>query len=122
METKGLCYKIEVIPDLSLNKYSSLDGNGVDGVLEKHLAFLRQWNRKGALSGTSIHLYYYYDGQNEDGTYDVIPPKSARRGIDMKSRNNIKNNIAEIRLYELLGVRLLRKAILWLEYIKHIKV
>ena len=39
----------------------------------------------------------------------------------MKSRNNIKNNIAEIRLYELLGVRLLRKAILWLEYIKHIK-
>ena len=71
MRAKELCYKIEVIPDLSLNKYSSLDGNGVEGVLEKHLAFLRQWNRKGALSGTSIHLYYYYDGQKEDGTYAI---------------------------------------------------
>ena len=39
----------------------------------------------------------------------------------MKSRNNKKNNIAEIRLYELLGVRLFRKAILWFEYIKHIR-
>ncbi len=71
MGTKELCYIIDVIPDLSLNKYSSLDGNSVEGVLEKHLAFLRQWNRKGALSGTSIHLYYYYDGKKEDGTYAV---------------------------------------------------
>ena len=37
MRAKELCYKIEVIPDLSLNKYSSLDGNGVEGVLKKHL-------------------------------------------------------------------------------------
>lgn len=64
---KELCYKIEEIPDLSLKKYASLDGSGVEGVLEKHLAFLRQWNRKGALSGTSVHLYYYYDGQRADG-------------------------------------------------------
>lgn len=71
METKELCYRIETVPDLSLNKYASLDGNGVDGVLKKHLAFLRQWNRKGALSGTSIHLYYYYDGEKEDGTYAI---------------------------------------------------
>lgn len=71
MRVKELCYKIEVVPDLSLNKYASLDGNGIDGVLEKHLAFLRQWNRKGALSGTSIHLYYYYDGQKEDGSYAI---------------------------------------------------
>lgn len=71
MGVKELCYKIEEIPDLSLNKYASLEGNGVNGVLEKHLAFLRQWNRKGVLSGSSIHLYYYYDGQKEDGTYAV---------------------------------------------------
>ena len=61
MGVKELCYKIEEIPDLSLNKYASLEGNGVNGVLEKHLAF----------SGSSIHLYYYYDGQKEDGTYAV---------------------------------------------------
>lgn len=93
MRAKELCYKIEVIPDLSLNKYSSLDGNGVEGVLKKHLAFLRQWNRKGALSGTSIHLYYYYDGQKEDGTYAVGLKGSklkilfAVRGEDEKLNN-----------------------------------
>lgn len=71
MGIKELWYKIENIPDLSLNKYSSLDGNGVDGVLEKHLAFLRQWNRKGILSGVSIHLFYFYDGQNKEGSYAI---------------------------------------------------
>lgn len=71
MGIKELWYKIENIPDLSLNKYSSLDGNGVDGVLEKHLAFLRQWNRKGILSNVSIHLFYFYDGQNKDGSYAI---------------------------------------------------
>ncbi len=64
---KELCYKISALPDLTLNKYSFLDGSGVDGVLEKHLSFLRQWNRKGALSGLSIHLLYYYDNTSEKG-------------------------------------------------------
>lgn len=71
MACKELCYKLSVLPDLSLNKYASLDGNGVDGVLEKHLAFLRQWNRKGVLSDVSIHLFYYFDGCNESGCYGV---------------------------------------------------
>lgn len=66
-----LCYRIEMVPDLSLNKYSSLEGSGVDGVLEKHIAFLRQWNRKGVLSGVSIHLFYYYDGIDDYGKYGV---------------------------------------------------
>lgn len=93
MGIKELCYKIEVIPDLILNKYASLEWNGVDGVLEKHLAFLRQWNRKGVLSGTSIHLYYYYDGQKEDGTYAIGLKGSklkilfAVRGNEEKSNN-----------------------------------
>jgi hypothetical protein len=60
--TKELCYKIEVLPDLTLNKYASLEENGVEGVLEKHLAFLRQWNRMGLMHGISLHLLYYYDG------------------------------------------------------------
>ena len=67
MECKELCYKLSVLPDLCLNKYASLDGNGVDGVLEKHLAFLRQWNRKGVLSDVSIHLFYYFEGRDESG-------------------------------------------------------
>lgn len=55
-----LWYKIKELPDLTLNKYSSLEGNGVDGVIEKHIAFMRQLNRKGIVSNLSFHLYYLY--------------------------------------------------------------
>lgn len=62
-------YKLDYIPDLSLKKYSSLEESGVDGVLNKHVEFLRQWNRKGLLSGVSIHLFYFYDGKDNSGSY-----------------------------------------------------
>ena len=68
---KELCYRITSIPDLTLSKYVSLDGDGVDGVLEKHLAFLRRWNRKGVLTGLSFHLFYFFDGQDVDGNYGI---------------------------------------------------
>ena len=55
-----LWYRLTQIPDLTLNKYASLEGKGIDGVLEKHLAFPRQLNRKGILSGLSFHLFYLY--------------------------------------------------------------
>ena len=97
MNIKELCYKIEVIPDLTLNKYSSLDGNGVDGVLEKHLAFLRQWNRKGVLSGTTVHLFYYYDGQDERGFY-AIGEKGSKLKILFLVRGEADkmNNVPEL--------------------------
>ncbi|MCL2671877.1 MAG: DUF87 domain-containing protein [Clostridiales bacterium] len=62
-----LWYKIETLPDLGLNKYASLDGSGVDGVLEKHIAFLRQWNRKGVLTDVSLHLFYLYISPENKG-------------------------------------------------------
>ena len=55
-----LWYTINQLPDLTLNKYSSLEGNGVDGVIEKHISFLRQLNRAGIVSGLSFHLFYLY--------------------------------------------------------------
>lgn len=55
-----LWYKLKQIPDLTLNKYASLEGRGVDGVIEKHIAFLRQLNRKGIVSNLSFHLFYLY--------------------------------------------------------------
>lgn len=55
-----LWFGLKEIPDLTLNKYASLEENGVDGVLEKHIAFLRQLNRKGIVSGLSFHLFYFY--------------------------------------------------------------
>lgn len=56
----GLWYTVNQLPDLTLNKYSSLEGNGVDGVIEKHIAFLRQLNRAGIVSRLSYHLFYLY--------------------------------------------------------------
>ena len=53
-------YRLTELPDLTLNKYASLEDSGVDGVLEKHGAFLRQLNRKGIVSGLSFHLFYFY--------------------------------------------------------------
>lgn len=55
-----LWYRLTQLPDLTLNKYSSLEGKGVDGVIEKHIAFLRQLNRKGIVSDLSYHLFYLY--------------------------------------------------------------
>lgn len=71
MGVQELWYRLETIPDFSLSKYSALPEQDVAGVLEQHLSFLRQWNRKGILSGVSIHLFYYYDGQNKQGEYGV---------------------------------------------------
>ena len=55
-----LWYRLTKLPDLTLNKYASLEGKGVDGVIAKHIAFLRQLNRKGIVSGLSYHLFYLY--------------------------------------------------------------
>lgn len=62
-----LCYLLEELPDLTLDQYASLEGGGVEAVLEKHVAFLRQWNRKGVLTGVSLHLFYYYIAEREAG-------------------------------------------------------
>ena len=55
-----LWYRLSKLPDLTLNRYDSLEGSGVDGVLEKHAAFLRQLNRQGIVSELSFHLFYLY--------------------------------------------------------------
>lgn len=65
-----LWYRLTQLPDLTLNKYASLEENGVDGVIEKHIAFLRQLNRKGIVSGLSYHLFYLYVAP-EDKTKDT---------------------------------------------------
>ena len=46
----SLYYEVKRIPDLTLSKYSALDEGGVEGVLKKHEAFLRQIHRKGLLN------------------------------------------------------------------------
>lgn len=60
-------YELKRIPDLSLSKYSALDESGVEGVLKKHMAFLRQLHRKGLLSHETIHWIYEYNPDAEKG-------------------------------------------------------
>ena len=55
-----LCFHIDQIPDLSLNKYQTLASSGVDGVLERHSNFLRQWHGICIESETSFHLLYVF--------------------------------------------------------------
>ncbi len=85
-------YKLDFIPDLSLKKYSSLEESGVDGVLNKHVEFLRQWNRKGLLSGVSIHLFYFYDGKDRSGLY-----RKGENGNKLKVLFMIKGDEAGLR-------------------------
>lgn len=42
-------YEIPYIPDLELVKYQSLGEQGIDGILERHNRFLRQWQRNTVL-------------------------------------------------------------------------
>lgn len=57
----SICYEIRKIPDLTLSKYSALDEGGVEGVLKKHEAFLRQIHRKGLLNREVIRWIYEYN-------------------------------------------------------------
>ena len=55
-----LCFQVDQIPDLSLNKYQSLADSGIDGVLKRHESFLRQWHGICTESASSFHLLYSY--------------------------------------------------------------
>lgn len=57
---ENLCFEIEKIPDLSLNKYQCLADTGIEGVLKRHESFLRQWYGIGIESATSFHLLYVF--------------------------------------------------------------
>lgn len=62
-----LCFRIEKIPDLSLNKYQTLADTGVEGVLKRHNDFLRQWHGVGLAAGASFHLLYCFDNTQSKG-------------------------------------------------------
>ena len=84
-------YYVKDIPDLTLNQYSSLEDTGVDGVLEKHIAFLRQLNRKGILSDLSFHLFYLYLSP-DDKSLD-LPGQRLQLFFMIKSYGNSVENI-----------------------------
>lgn len=60
----ALPFKLRCVPDLTLNKYTTLGVRGVEGVLETHLSFLRLFAHR---PNTSLHLFYVYDPERPDG-------------------------------------------------------
>ena len=60
-------FKLNEIPDLSLNKYQSLSSSGISGVLERHRAFLRQWYGLCKESQSSLHLLYCFNPEDSAG-------------------------------------------------------
>ena len=49
-QTYYLVFTVDRIPDLTLTKYSVLDGSSVDDIMDKHGVFLRQLHRLGSTS------------------------------------------------------------------------
>ena len=60
-------YRLIEVPDLTLNKYASLDNGSIDGVIKAHDHFWRQMNRVGLLNQEVFHLYYEYNPKRDKG-------------------------------------------------------
>ena len=63
-----LFYEIPYIPDLELVKYQSLGEQGIDGILERHNRFLRQWQRNTVLIHTTLHFFLSYTHERPKGS------------------------------------------------------
>ena len=61
-------YEIPYIPDLELVKYQSLGEQGIDGILERHNRFLRQWQRNTVLIHTTLHFFLSYTHERPKGS------------------------------------------------------
>lgn len=89
---ENILYQIKRIPDLTLSKYSALDESGVDGVLKKHLAFLRQIHRQAIDSNEIIHWIYEYNPQEKKGDRLKIYLKFDSDKVNKYADNLIKNS------------------------------
>jgi hypothetical protein len=92
MSKQELCFKLSEIPDLSMDKYAYLESDGVGGVLEKHLAFLRQWGHKSLAGDFSLHLYYHYLPERKRGERLTI--YLSARGSEKSLQNVSKMMVA----------------------------
>lgn len=62
-----LGYSLNYAPDLSLTKYQALGDNNADGLISRHNAFLRQWNRISILAEVRIHLFAQFFSVSRPG-------------------------------------------------------
>lgn len=89
---ESILYQIKRIPDLTLSKYSALDESGVDGVLKKHLAFLRQIHRQAIDANETVHWIYEYNPAEKKGNRLKIYLKFDSDKVNKYANNLIKNS------------------------------
>lgn len=89
---ESILYQIKRIPDLTLSKYSALDESGVDGVLKKHLAFLRQIHRQAIDANETVHWIYEYNPAEKKGNRLKIYLKFDSDKVNKYADNLIKNS------------------------------
>ena len=87
-----LVFTVTRIPDLTLAKYSVLDGSGVDDIMDKHGVFLRQLHRLGSLSRVYFHLLYWYDP-------DPRIPRGHHLSVVFYATSPDRSRLAEIRAF-----------------------
>lgn len=73
-----LAYNLRNAPDLSLIKYQALEDNTVDGLINRHNDFQRQWNRITILAKVRMSLIIQYI-------------KAAKSGSKMKFYHPLSN-------------------------------
>lgn len=89
---ESILYQVKRIPDLTLSKYSALDESGVDGVLKKHLAFLRQIHRQAIDANETVHWIYEYNPAEKKGNRLKIYLKFDSDKVNKYADNLIKNS------------------------------
>ena len=60
-------YRIPMIPDLTMAKYTAEENNNVDDVLKQQTLFYRQLNRRGLLFGESYRFIITYRPDDDPG-------------------------------------------------------
>lgn len=83
-----LVFQLEELPDLTLAKYKSMGGSGVNSVLEAQTMFLRQLHRFGLEMHVSFHLLYRYrtDASVPNGQHLQILFYASAENIDALRR------------------------------------
>lgn len=62
-----LIYKVESIPDLTLNKYEVFADSGIEGMIKAQTQFIRQLYRAALLGDISIHFLFDYNPKRPEG-------------------------------------------------------
>ena len=86
-------YEIKRIPDLTLSKYNALEEGGVDGVIKKHEAFLRQIHRQALLSNEIIHWIFEYNPCEKKGKRLKIFIEFESENINAYVDNMVQNSL-----------------------------